>query len=121
MGEAGGIAKPRNHRRHARRHSKSLQETPCAVGSGTRCDTISYRQVWPLPEESKTLKETPILRDGPVSPGPQRHRFPAVIGIILILGLVLLSVPVWKPLVKGKRWYIIAANVGQDSLRRLDR
>jgi SAM-dependent methyltransferase len=37
----------------------------------------------------------------------------------LCLGAVLLSYPVWRPIAKRHSWFVIATNIGADSLRRI--
>jgi SAM-dependent methyltransferase len=39
--------------------------------------------------------------------------------ILVPMIAVAASYPAWKPLVRKERWFVIASNVGQDSLRRL--
>ena len=39
--------------------------------------------------------------------------------VFVVIALVAVAFPAWKPLVRKSRWYVIASNVGQDSLRRL--
>jgi SAM-dependent methyltransferase len=42
-------------------------------------------------------------------------------GVLVFVPMVAFAAayPAWKPLVKGQRWYIIASNLGLDSLRRM--
>src|SRR5215218_1948090 len=40
--------------------------------------------------------------------------------IAALLAAVLLSFPLWKPIAKKSKWFIVATNVYQDSLRRMN-
>src|SRR5690348_7512100 len=55
--------------------------------------------------------------------GPGRSRVPRWLRRIalFLLALVLLGAayPLWKPLVRTNRWFVIASNITFDSMRRL--
>jgi SAM-dependent methyltransferase len=41
-----------------------------------------------------------------------------ILGILIAIAVVLGSYPLWKPLAKRNKWFIIATNVAQDTMRR---
>ena len=43
----------------------------------------------------------------------------AVLILLLLLVVTGLAYPLWKPMVRGQRWFIIASNVGLNSLRKM--
>ena len=53
------------------------------------------------------------------SPVRTRRWIRAVLLVFFLLLAVAAAYPAWKPLVRGSRWFVIASNVGLDSLRRV--
>lgn len=41
-----------------------------------------------------------------------------LVGLVAILVIIVLTYPFWKPYAKHSRWFVVATNVAQDSLRR---